>query len=88
MSAEMPFVKSGGFGWLALAAGVVTWDILAPETLSDAFRRAHSHPVSAIMVGASWGVLTAHLFGVIPENADPIHVASVKVRGLCHGHIA
>lgn len=55
-------------GWALLATLVVAWDVLAPETLSDGFARAHPNVkfvASAIVLG--------HLFDIIPEWADPIH---------------
>lgn len=84
MPEHKPFHRSGNLGWVMIAAGVAAWDFLAEETLSDAFRRARSHPASAVAVGACWGILTAHLFGLIPPQADPIHVGTVKLRNMIH----
>ena len=70
--------RAGTWGWVALAAGVLAWDLLAHETLTAAFRRAHGHPASLVAVGVAWGLLTGHLFGVLGD-ADPLrreHVAS------------
>lgn len=34
-----PWFKGGGAGWIVIGALVVSWDLIAPETLSAAFRR-------------------------------------------------
>ncbi len=65
-------VRDGSAGWVLLVLGVVVWDVCAPATLSDAFRRARQSPVSAVIVGASWAFLTLHLWGVLPSQADPL----------------
>ena len=64
-------LNSGTTGWAALAVGVVAWDLLADETLTGAFRRAHDSPVSRVIVMAAWGILTGHLFSVLPVRVDP-----------------
>lgn len=66
-----PWFKGGGAGWLGIAALVVGWDVVAPETLSAAFRRARSGPVGSTVVVLGWAYLTGHLFHVIPDRADP-----------------
>ncbi len=76
------FLKSGHLGWLSIAAGVVAWDVLASDTLTESFRRAQAHPVSAVATGTAWWVLTAHLFGWLPERADPIHLGVAGARNL------
>ena len=59
--------------WAGLVAGVVCYDLLAPEgeTLSEGFDTfLEEHPAVA------WGatVLTvAHLLNIIPQRYDPIH---------------
>lgn len=59
--------------WAGLVAGVVCYDLLAPEgeTLSEGFDTfIENHPALA------WGatVLTAaHLTNIIPQKYDPIH---------------
>ena len=71
---KQPWHKSGGVGWLAITAVVVAWDLLAPETLSTAFRRGAATPAGRAAVIGSWAILTAHLFAVIPQRADPVHL--------------
>ncbi len=74
----------GSIGWVAIAAGVLAWDLLADETLTDAFRRAHAHPASRVVVVAAWAVLTGHLFGLIPDKADPFYVAYTATERMRH----
>jgi hypothetical protein len=73
------WARRGGTGWLWLVAAILTWDLLAEEdqTLSDAFRRTKSRPARAVAAGTAWGLLTAHLWGVLPSRADPFHVIHV-----------
>lgn len=71
MMATRPWFKGGGAGWLAIGALVVTWDLVAPETLSAAFHRARSGPIGSAVVVVVWAGLTGHLFHVIPDRADP-----------------
>ena len=72
-------INSGTTGWIALAAGVVVWDLLAEETMTGAFRRAHDSPMSRVAVTAAWGILTAHLFSVIPPRIDPFDFSHYTV---------
>jgi hypothetical protein len=72
VTAATPWFKGGGAGWLVIAALVVAWDTIAPETLSAAFRRARSGPIGATIVVMGWACVTGHLFHVIPDRADPI----------------
>jgi hypothetical protein len=65
-------LNSGTTGWLALAAGVVVWDLYSAETLTGAFRRANLSPTGRVVVMAGWGILTGHLFSLIPPRIDPL----------------
>ena len=69
-----PDSKGGGYGWIAVAGLVTAYDVLAPETLSNAFRRGIESDNKAVRAGVyGLGALTvAHLLDVIPERADPI----------------
>ena len=68
-------------GWTALAAFVITWDILCdePEMLSrgmDRLRRAHP-----ILAWAIVGATAGHLLRVLPPWADPyqvLHLARMR----------
>lgn len=79
---DMPLRQhtGGGAGWVAIAALVVIWDMIAPETLSSAFHRATSGRLGAAAVVVTWAVLTAHLFQVLPERADPLRCSVGALR--------
>lgn len=84
-----PWFKGGGAGWIVIGALVVSWDLVAPETLSAAFRRARSSPVGSTAVVVAWACLTGHLFQVIPDRADPFAALFIKApkavkRSTCH----
>lgn len=78
--AASPWFKGGGAGWLAIGVLVVTWDLIAPETLSEAFRRARSGRIGSAVVVVVWASLTGHLFHVIPDRADPFVALCVSGR--------
>ena len=63
---------AGTIGWAGLAAYVIAWDILAPETLSSAVDRALDHNVMKYLAFATGGIISAHLFNIVPERYDPI----------------
>lgn len=67
-------------GWLALGILVAAADVTGSRTMSDAFRTASRHPVGRPAMIIGWGVLTAHLFGIIPPGLDPINIMWRK----CH----
>lgn len=78
--ATRPWFKGGGAGWLAIGALVITWDLVAPETLSAAFHRARSDPIGSAVVAVVWAGLTGHLFHVIPDRADPFVALFISGR--------
>jgi len=78
--AASPWFKGGGAGWLAIGVLVVAWDLIAPETLSQAFRRARSGRIGSAVVVVVWASLTGHLFHVIPDRADPFVALCVSGR--------
>lgn len=80
MMATSPWFKGGGAGWLAIGALVITWDLVAPETLSAAFHRARSGPIGSAVIVVVWAGLTGHLFHVIPDRADPFVALCVSGR--------
>ena len=85
--AVTPWYGRATTGWAALAIGVAAWDLLAPETLSAGFRKAHEHPASAVAVAGVWALLTAHLWNVLPQRVDPLYVilhANRERRGARH----
>jgi hypothetical protein len=78
-SAVKPWLQ-GGAGWLVIGVLVLAWDVAAPETLTAAFQRARSGPVSGTAVAVAWALLTGHLFDVLPKRADPFRISIEPVR--------
>jgi hypothetical protein len=70
----------GSTAWLYLAAGVLIWDTLVEEDerMTNAFRRGIRS--RKILVSAAWLIVTSHLYGILPEQADPIHQVGVALR--------
>jgi hypothetical protein len=79
-SGVKPWLLGGGAGWLVIGVLVLAWDVAAPETLTAAFQRARSGPVSGAAVAVAWALLTVHLFDVLPERADPFRLSIDTVR--------
>lgn len=67
-SGSAAWPRRGASGWALLVIGVVAWNVTAPEgeLMSDAFRRG-----GPVVIGV-WGLLTAHLLGVLPGRYDPL----------------
>jgi hypothetical protein len=53
---------------------VAAADLTGSKTMSDAFRTASRHRVTGPVVMVAWVYLTAHLFGLIPPELDPLHL--------------
>jgi hypothetical protein len=62
------------YGWVAVGLLVAAADVTGTKTMSEVFRSASRHPVGRPLMVIGWGVLTAHLFGLIPPDRDPINV--------------
>lgn len=60
-------------GWLAILGIVILADMTGDRTMSQAFRDLSRHPVGGPVVLCAWGIVTAHLFGVIPSRYDPLN---------------
>jgi hypothetical protein len=75
-------LREGKAGWVYVTVGIAVWDTLAEEDeqLTGAFRRSLKSPSGAIFTCATWGILTAHLFGLLPEEIDPIHMVTHVTR--------
>lgn len=69
----MKRLSPGAAGWVSVGAVVVIAELLDARTMSEAFRSASGHPVGGPVIFASWAILTAHLFGVLPARYDPFH---------------
>lgn len=87
VAAARPWFKGGGAGWLVIGALVVGWDLIAPETLSAAFRRARSGRVGSTVVVMAWACLTGHLFQVIPDRADPFVALFITAPRVVRGQL-
>jgi hypothetical protein len=70
----MKRLSPGATGWVAVGAVVVLAELLDERTMSAAFLAASRHPVGRPVIFAAWGILTAHLFGVLPPEYDPIYL--------------
>lgn len=70
----------GKAGWAGLAAGVVLFDILSPESLTSAHRRMREHESALIRTATVAGTIitAAHLLGVFErlhiEQYDPFYL--------------
>ncbi len=73
------------YACLALATGVVTWDLLAPaeQTISEAADDYLVRRRAATEVGLL--VLYLHVANKLPQRLDPIHGMFVGLRALRRG---
>lgn len=73
-------VKTGWRGWAAVGLVVLAADMFDEMTMSEAFTTfSRTKPGMAVTI-ATWSILTAHLFGIIPQEYDPIHQLAVHSR--------
>jgi len=72
-------LSPGAAGWVSVGAVVVAAELIDARTMSEAFRAASRHPAGGPVMAFSWGVLTAHLFGILPGKYDPIHLMARKI---------
>jgi len=70
----------GSTAWVGMAVGILLWDTLVEEDqqMTRAFRRGVRS--RKILVSAAWIIVTSHLYGVLPDKADPIHQVGVALR--------
>jgi len=68
---KSPESRAGTIGWIGLGAGVLAFDVLAPETLTSAYGRYLERPVSRIIAVGALAVTAAHLVGALPNQVDP-----------------
>lgn len=83
-----PDSHAGNWGWVGLTAGVVAWDILAPETLSNAVDRYMDDPFGRVAVLGTVAIVGAHLLNLFPEQYDPIELIGrgmMQLKELTHG---
>lgn len=75
----MKRLSPGAAGWVSVGAVVVVAEVIDARTMSEAFHAASRHPVAGPAMAITWSVLSAHLFGIIPDRYDPIHLFACKV---------
>lgn len=67
-------------GWTGVVAIVLVADYLGDQTMSELFRAVARHPVGRPVLIGVWATLTAHLFGLIPAQYDPLELTFGFVR--------
>lgn len=67
-------------GWVGVAAVVLVADYFGERTMSDLFAATAHHPVGCPVLIIAWATLTAHLFGLIPSQYDPVDIAFSRVK--------
>lgn len=70
--------NAGGYGWAALALGVIALDVALPQTLSSFADKMLEHPNKAVKAvpWAIGGVVAGHVLNLIPQAIDPIQVGA------------
>lgn len=66
--------RIGTLGWLAIAGGVLAFDLIADETLTHAYRRGIENPRTRPAVLAGTGYVVAHLTGILPRRLDAFYL--------------
>jgi hypothetical protein len=86
ISTKLERLRRGSSGWFYVAIGIIVWDLCAEEDeqLTRAFRRGFK--TRKTIVSLSWAYITAHLFGVIPDQYDIIHISGTTYRRRLHGY--
>lgn len=70
---------AGSYGWALLGAGVLAWDVFAPQTLSSAYDRYLEHPVKRVLAVGAVAVTASHLLNLLPEQYDPIQIINNRL---------
>ena len=70
---------AGSYGWAGIGLGVITFDLLAPESLSHAFQRGMDSKYRPVMLGAL-AITAAHLLDIIPDQYDPFHLTIDRIK--------
>lgn len=63
----------GSAGWAGIALIIAAAEVRDSRTMSDAFKAASRTPVTGPIMTVAYGILTAHLFGLLPTRFDPFH---------------
>lgn len=64
--------------WLALAGGVLAWDVFGVETLSSACDRYHQHRPWVTRLAVA--VVALHLLDWLPRRIDPLGLIGAARR--------
>jgi hypothetical protein len=72
-------ISPGSAGWISVGVVVVVAELLDERTMSEAFEAASRHPVGRPVLFSAWAILTAHLFGLIPDHYDPFNLLGKRV---------
>lgn len=70
---KRPESRAGNWGWAGLVAGVIAWDVLAPETLSNAVDRYMEKPLGRLACLGVVALTGAHLLNIMPEEYDVVN---------------
>lgn len=81
-------LRPGATGWVAVGSVIVAAELLDSRTMSEGFRDLSRTPIGRYALTFGWGMLTAHLFGLIPPKFDPISQMWIYVRRDNAGGIA
>jgi hypothetical protein len=68
--------NAGLYGWGVVAGTVIALDIALPQTLSSAADKLLEHPQMKYVAWAIGGLVTGHVYNIIPEQYDPIAKAA------------
>ena len=72
-------LSPGARGWIATGLVILAADLLGETTLSDSFHAFSRTPSGFVITTAGWVYLTAHMFGMIPSDRDPLVLAFSRV---------
>lgn len=77
--------RSGTLAWAGLATGIIIYDAVAKETLSEAYDRfIDRHKVLAIGTVA---VTALHLTNCLPPPVDPLYQISKHTRSFAEKYL-
>lgn len=77
---------AGTYGWAGLAAYIIAYDVLAPETLTHAAERGLDHSKAMrVAVWAGAGIVAGHVLRVYPREYDPLQRTADYIGGLISG---
>lgn len=67
--------------WLGMVGGIIAYDVLANQTMSERFDDYLEHPVGKYVAIGAAAMVGYHLFNLAEhfDTPDPIHVLAEKV---------